>query len=555
MKKFASVILALVMIIGCVTLVGCSKKNTDGYNLVLITDGGAINDGAENESAWNGVKAYGDENNMTYRYYQPSLDDKGKLSVDTIRSYVELAAKDNAKFVILPGEAFAVGAYEIAPAYMDINFILVDAYPHAANDTTIRFQSNVMCISFNALQAGFLAGYTSVIDGYTKLGYLGSVSADKSGNYGAGFAQGAAFAADQKSVPVTLDYANYDALNLNYDFSFTVKATYKKVSEEKEKTYKVNVVNGLGSGVYAEGQNVKITANPAPDGKAFDHWDTKSDTEGVRDGKVNISSKSKEEMNLLVGECDCTITAVYEDAEQDSRADEEEQPAEENDVLKFGVTVENGTGSGFYASGETVCVVADTPQDGYMFDKWVSVDNQELKTGIAMENEYDYTTEFTMVDRVASVVEKMYDDGAQVVFGGGNPVSDSIFTATNDFDYQVFSFGWGVDESSKGNCLASVVNDYGAAIKLALGAYQPGGILSAGCDNGCIYVTGKSLEEYKTDKKGNETENPEYNGDYAMIYNALAQGKLNPMNMQSGGDVRNTVQSACLTINYWVVER
>ena len=552
MKKFASVILALVMIIGCVSLAGCAKKNTNGYNLVLITDGGAINDGAENESAWNGVKSYGDENNMTYRYYQPSLDENGKLSVEAIKNYIELAAQDSAKFVVLPGEAFAVGAYEIAPAYSDINFILVDAYPHAENDSTIRFQSNVMCISFNALEAGFLAGYSSVIDGYTKLGYLGSVDAAKSGNYGAGFVQGAAFAADQKNTPVMLDYANYDALNLSYDYSFTVEATYKKVSDEKEKTYKVVVENGLGSGVYTDGQNVTISANPAPEGKTFDHWETKSNTEGVRDKKVNISSKKKEEMNLLVGDCDCTITAVYKDTEAQSEADEQEE-AENSNILKFNVEVKNGTGSGAYSAGDTVKIVADAPQEGYMFDKWVSVDNQGLKTGISMENEYDYSTEFAMVDRVASVAESMYDAGAQVVFGGGNPVSDSIFTATNSFDYQVWAFGWGVDEHSKGNCVASVVNDYGKAVSIALGAYQPGGILSAGCENGCLYVSGKSLEEKTTDKKGNQIDNPEYSGEYAMIYNALAENKLNLVNMESGGDVRNTFKSACLTVNYWVV--
>ena len=552
MKKVISAVLAVVMIVGCLTLAGCSKKNSGGYNLVMITDGSPVNDGAYNENAWKGITEYGDENNMTYRYYQPSLDENGKLSVDSIKNYIDLAVKDEAKFVILPGEAFAVGAYEIAPAYKDVNFILIGAYPHAENDSTIRFQSNVMCISFDSLEAGFLAGYSAVIDGFTKLGYLGEVSSNTSGNYGAGFAQGAAFAADQKAVPVKLDYANYDAANLDYDYSVNIKAVYKKVSEEKEKTFKVKVENGIGSGVYTDGQNVTITANPAPQGKAFDHWETKSDTEGVRDKKVNISSKKDESMNLLVGDCDCTITAVYADAEKSEESEEEPEVEINEKDITFNVTVENGTGSGSYKAGETVEIVADAPKDGYMFEKWESVDNQGLATGIAMENEYDYTTEFEMVDRIASVAEKMFDDGTQIVFGGGNSRSDSIFSATENFDYQVWAFGSGSDEHGKSNCFSSVVNDYGAAIKLALASYQPGGILNANCKNGCLYVTGKSLEKTVKDKKGNETENKEYNGDYAMVYNALAEGKFKLVNMQSGGDVRNTVKSACLTVNYWV---
>ena len=554
------------------------------------------------------------------------MDENGELSVDTVKNYIDLAAKDEARFVILPGEAFAVSAYEIAPAYPEINFILVEAYPHAENESEIRFQKNVMCVSFDALEAGYLAGYSSVIDGFTKLGYIGTVNSDKSGSYGAGFVQGAAFAADQLSVPVTLDYANYDAIDLDYDYSFTVEATYKEVSKEKDKTYRVNVVDGFGSGVYANGENVTITASPAPEGKVFDHWETKSDTEGVRDKKVNISSKKDSSMNLLVGDCDCTITAVWADCETASveviqpdytmdyymsgmvsnaqvetyyaPVDSEyyveapaapngyvfdkwicsddsaiENPEDANVTVKvgkndiqlnpiykasenptFNVTVKNGTGSGAYSSGDKVKLVADAPKDGYMFDKWVSIDNQGLKTGISMENEYDYTTSFEMVDRFASVAEKMYDGGAQVVFGGGNPISDSIFTATKSFDYQVWAFGSGIDESKKGNCIASVVNDYGAAIRLALAEYVPGGILKANCANGCIYVTGKSLEETVTDKKGNEEENPEYNAKYAMIYNALAENKIKLVIMQSGGDVRKVYKSACLTVNYWVVE-
>ncbi|MBR3737993.1 MAG: BMP family ABC transporter substrate-binding protein [Eubacterium sp.] len=554
MKKIISLILSAVLIFGCLTLAGCAKKNSDGYNIVMITDGGVINDGAYNESAWTGVKSFAEEKNMTYRYYQPSLDENGKLSVETIRNYIDLASKDKAKFVVLPGEAFAVAAYEIAPAYSDINFILVDALPHAENDKTVRFQSNVMCVNFDVLQAGFLAGYTSVCSGNTKLGYLGAVGSQKSGDYGAGFVQGASFAANTKNLPVRVDYANYDAANLNYDYSFTVKATYKKISDEKEKTYKVNVVNGIGSGVYKDGENVAIIADSAPQGKVFDHWEVKSNTEGVSDRKVNISSKNKPEMNLLVGKCDCTIEAVFADGDNSQNEETAEETAADENQFKFNVTVENGTGTGAYAAGEKVQVVANPPKDGYMFDKWENIDNQGLKTGISMDNEYCYITEFEMVDRVASVAEKMFDDGCQIVFAGGNPVSDSIFTATENFDYQVWGFGSGYDEHAKKNCFASVVNDYGTAVKLALESYQPGGILTANCSNSGIYVTGKSTEKTKKDKKGNDVENPEYDSEYAMIYQALADGKVNLVHMESGGDVRNTFKSSVLTVNYWINE-
>lgn len=624
MKKVISLVLAAMLVICSVfALAGCSKKDSTNYDVVLITDGASITDSSYNQSTWNGIKSYAESNNMTYRYYQPNLEDDGTLSTETIKNYIQLASDNGAKYVVLPGESFAVAAYEVAPTFKDINFILVDAFPHSQDDDGIRLQSNVMCVNFNALQAGFLAGYTSVIDGNTKLGYVGSVTDTNSGNYGAGYLQGAAYAADTKGIPVQLDYADYDSGKLDYDYSFTIKPVYQKISDSKEEVFTVKVVDGIGSGSYANGENVTITANAPAEGKAFDHWEVKSDTEGVKDKKVNISSKTKTSINLIVGSCDCTITAVYvdattvpvtivnpiegEDNEQinalensttsvtapaatsgmvfdhweavDTSVIEDVNSATTNVTVAdkaieltpvyavsenptFDVTVENGTGSGSYVQGDYINIVADAPEEGYMFYKWENVDNQGLSTGIAMENEYCYTTGFEMVDRYASIAEKMYDEGTTIIFGGGNPKSDSIFAASGNYDYQVWTFGSGTDQKDMTNCYASVVNDYGAATKLCLEDYSGGTILSAGCNNNCIYVTGKSVDEYQLDSNGNAAEdkdgnrikNDDYNKDYATVYSALASKKLNPTEVQSGGDVRKVLNSKCLTLNYWIVE-
>lgn len=616
MKKIISVLLAAVMLFSCViALAGCSKNENAKSDLVLITDGGTITDKGYNQSAWNGIKSYCDDNNLTYSYYQPNLNEKGELDIETIEKYFELAVNKGAQYIVLPGEKFAVSCYEIAPRYADVKFILIDAFPHTADDNSVRLQANVECISFNALQAGFLAGYSAVADGYTKLGYLGSVNSSTSGNYGAGYVQGAAFAADESGIPVQLEYADYDSAILNYDYSFTVKPVYKKVSEAKEKTFKVKVVDGIGSGVYTDGENVTVTANPAPEGKTFDHWEVKSNTEGVKDKKVNISSKTKTSMNLLVGDCDCTITATWKDAttypvtitEEDGvtpheviysigdtdlwvkapapmpgRVFDHWESTEENlfedansagtnikvadhavTVVPvyvdsknptFNVIVENGTGSGSYVAGDKIDIVADAPKDGYMFYKWENVDKQGLSTGISVENEFCYTTNFEMVDRYASLVESMYDKGTQVVFGGGNPLSESIFTATWSFDFPVYAFGSGIDQKDMGNCLASVVTDYGEAVKQVLADFKGGTIFSGDCSNNCIYVTGKSILPTYTNDDGNEVKDEAYNEGYANVYEKLADGTIKPVSVQSGADVRLSYKSKCLTLNYWINE-
>lgn len=623
MKRIISVALVLALTV-CLFFTGCAKNEAQSFEYALITDGASISDGGYNQSAWNGLKHYADENGKTCRYYQPPLDENGKLSSDTISQYIELAVNNGAKYIILQGETFAVAAYEVAPTYQDVNFVLLDAQPHSESDNTLRIQSNVMCVAFDYYEGGFLAGYVAVTDGLkngdkvirkynTKLGFLGSEASEKSFNYAQGYLAGISYASAEIGVPVTVDYANYDAENLDYDYNFTVEPVYIDVSEAKEKTFKVNVVDGIGSGVYTDGENVTITANPAPEGKIFDHWETKSDTDGVKDKKVNISSKNDSSMNLLVGDCDCTITAVWADAEtvpievvvpiydipyeqQMTMSNVEtetyyapknseywiEAPAAPDGYVfskwyssdegtvkdefskgtsvvvgekgfqlqpqyvkspspTFNITVKNGTGSGSYVAGDKIKVVADAPEEGKMFYKWENIDSQGLSTGIAMDNEYCYHTEFEMVDRYASIVEKMFDDGTQIVFAGGNEISDSVFTAAYEFDYPVFAFGWGVDEGSKGCCFASVVNDYSTGVWEALTEFKGGSFINCSCKNNGIYVTGKSTEMYSLNKKGEKVDNADYSEGYARLYQKLASEEpIAPPEIN------------LVTVNYWI---
>lgn len=601
MKRFLSLFLVLIIALcSALALSGCAKNANTAFDIVYITDGASINDKAQNQNAWNGVKNYCQENNLNCRcrYYQPGTDDDGNISVETIDKYISLAVDNGAQYIVMQGDKLAVALNECAEKYSDVNFLLVDAYPHTEGSDQVNKFDNVMTVSFDTNQAGFLAGYACVALGMNKLGYFGSVSDKISHAYGKGFVNGAAYAADEIAKPVYMDYAEYDAQNLDYDYSFTVRPVYQKIEEAKEETFKVTVENGTGSGVYTDGQNVTVVADPAPSGKVFDHWEKKSNTNGVKDKKVNINSDKKDTINLLVGDCDCTLTAVYKDAdivsvnvkggltynvEKNSSAEISAPAAEKGmvfehwesdvqDVLEdvnssetkinvaeqseinltpvyiksdsptFNVTVENGSGSGSYRAGDKVNLVADAPSDGYMFYKWENIDNQGRSTGIVMENEYAYRTSFEMTDRYSSIIEAMYDDGTQVVFGGGNSQSASIFTATQKISHQVYGFGCGIDQNDMGNCLASVVLDYSTAVNNALKSYKGGTDYLADCSNDCLYVTNISNKATYTDDKGNTLDDKNYNEGYANVYTSLKNGSIN------AGKAQN---SKCLTVKYW----
>ena len=583
MKRFFSIILAATLAISCVlALGGCAKNENASFDLVYITDGAVVDDNAYNESAWNGVKQFGDENSMSYRYYQPDTDENGEVTGENVNNYIKLAVDGGAQYIVVQGEVMAKAISEYAAEYPETKFLVVGAECEQPI-------SNVMTVGFDTLQAGFLAGYTSVALGKTKLAYFGNTADKDSASYGIGYINGAAYAADESGIPTLVEYVNCDDENL--DYSITIRPVYQKVEDSKEQTFKVNVVGGIGSGVYTNGENVTVTAEPAPEGKAFDHWETKSDTEGVKDKKVNISSDKKSSMNLLVGDCDCTITAVWRDADTvpvTVIGSEEVINAEKNSVAyiqapapkmgmvfdhweaddesaikdinsksteitvgestievtpiyvkseqpTYSVTVEQGTGTGVYCPGEKAQIIADAPQDGYMFYKWENVDAKGLSGGLAMDNEYCYITEFEMSDRYSSVVESLYDEGVQVVFAGGNSQNLSVYSATWSISHQVNAFGWGYDQNDLGNCLASVVCDYRVAVLNALADFKGATNYIGDCSNNCLYVTNISTS----------ADDGNYNEGFAKTYTGLSDGSLT---------VSPSVNTAskCMTVKYWV---
>lgn len=609
MKKLISVFLCAVLVVGTlVAFAGCTKTQDLKYDVVLITDGGSIHDKGYNQSAWEGIQAYAESADCTANYYQPAFnEEEGEtLTTDLIADYVKLAVDKGAKYIVFPGDDFAVAAFEMASAYPDVNFILLDALAHSEGDTSVRLMPNIMSVSFDNLQAGYLAGFSAVLSGNTKLGYFGSVQNSQSSNYGGGFVQGAAAAADALAVPVTLDYADYDSALLDYSYNVNIKPVYEKVADSTNTYHKVVVENGIGTGVYKVGQNVTIACDEyTADGKKFDHWDVKSNTEGIKDKKVNISSDKKTEINLIIEECDCTLTAVYADTEdkvatatiqtadqkdvydtvsgcvdttvsvsappaskgmvfdhwtttgsedkiEDINASTTNVTLEENGVTltpvykvstdpTFEVVVENGTGSGSYLTNDEVHIVANAPEDGYYFSGWELTDADGNSTGIALANEFYYDTTFTMVDRYAAIVETMIDEGVKALFAGGNEKSESLYTARNTFDLSDVTIIGSGVNEENANY--SVVKEYGKAVQACLNDFKGATIYNANCANECL-----------TCRLPDGDNKEELQKQLDAVYAQLADGTIKPNSIAPGADVRKCFTSSCLSLDYWIFD-
>ena len=171
-----------------------SKGGAEGYELALVTDLGTIDDKSFNQGAWEGLKKYAEENSISYKYYQPQ-----EGTTDSYLETIGLAIEGGAKLVVCPGFLFEEPIYLAQDKYPDVHFILLDGEPHDA-DYNYKTNDNVMPILFQEDQAGFLAGYAVVKDGYTKLGFMGGMAVPAVIRFGYGFVQGAEFAAEEDGI-------------------------------------------------------------------------------------------------------------------------------------------------------------------------------------------------------------------------------------------------------------------------------------------------------------------------------------------------------------------
>lgn len=209
-NRFKGCLCLAFVVLFAVFMTGCSEKEESksedlAAEIVLITDYGTINDGSYNQGAWEGITSYCEENNKTCQYYMPDNTDKDSF-LDTAKK----AISNGAEIIVCTGYLYEEAMFEAQKKFSKTSFILIDGAPHNADysDTTIR--ENVMAISFSEEQAGFLAGYAAVREGYTGLGFMGGKASPPVIRYGYGFVQGADYAAIETGSSVHVRYVYTD---------------------------------------------------------------------------------------------------------------------------------------------------------------------------------------------------------------------------------------------------------------------------------------------------------------------------------------------------------
>ena len=174
--------------------------SADGkYQIAFVTDLGQLKDKSFNQGTFDGIKLYAANNGKSYKYYQPA---NGNEATDDDRyNAMSLAAENGAEVIVAAGFAQAAALEAAAKAYPNVHFVFVDGW-------AMGFE-NVAAVVFQEHQSGYLAGYAAVMDGYTKLGFMGGGGGTNAAcqRFGYGFVQGVEAAAAELNIETEVKYS------------------------------------------------------------------------------------------------------------------------------------------------------------------------------------------------------------------------------------------------------------------------------------------------------------------------------------------------------------
>ena len=183
-----------------------SRTSADGkYQVAFVTDVGQLKDKSFNQGTFDGVKLYAAANGLSYKYYQPA---NGSEATDDDRyDAMKAAVEGGADVVVCAGYLQEAALKKAAIENPETPFVFIDGYP--LTDDAGNTLSNVAGIAFKEEQAGYLAGYAAVMDGFTKLGFSGGGGGTNPAccRFGYGYVQGANHAAEELGITVDMNYS------------------------------------------------------------------------------------------------------------------------------------------------------------------------------------------------------------------------------------------------------------------------------------------------------------------------------------------------------------
>ncbi|MBM7636920.1 BMP family lipoprotein [Streptococcus saliviloxodontae] len=231
------------------TLGACSRSNSTSSSdskvkAAIVTDTGGVDDKSFNQSAWEGLQAWGKENKFSkdseYTYFQSDSESDYATNLDS-------AISKGYNLIFGIGFSLHDAVAESAKSNEKVNYVIVD--------DVISDQKNVESVLFADNEGAYLAGIAAAKETKTKkVGFVGGVTSDTIKRFETGFKEGVASV--DSSIEVQVQYAE----------SFSDSAKGKTIaatmySSGADVVY--HAAGGTGTGVFSQAKeiNEKLPAN------------------------------------------------------------------------------------------------------------------------------------------------------------------------------------------------------------------------------------------------------------------------------------------------------
>lgn len=243
--------LLLVLVIGF-SFTGCGSNKTEdvadqtkeAFSVAMITDTAGVNDQSFNQSAWEGLEAFGSTEKIDVTYME------SKQSSDYVTNLERLADNDF-KLIWAIGFDTADALIEVASENTELKYAIID---NAYENTP----SNVTGVVFKAEEPSFLVGYIAGKTTKTnKVGFVGGIENKVIQQFMFGYKAGVAYAAHEMGKEIVIDVQFVESFS---DAAKGKAVATKMSSEGCDIIYQAAGGSGIGvieaakeTGIYAIG--------------------------------------------------------------------------------------------------------------------------------------------------------------------------------------------------------------------------------------------------------------------------------------------------------------
>ncbi|RWZ60906.1 BMP family ABC transporter substrate-binding protein [Halobacillus fulvus] len=255
------------------------------FSVAMVTDVGGVDDKSFNQSAWEGLQAFGEENGLTegegFDYAQSESD------ADYTTNLNRLVRQDY-NLIYGIGYLLEPAVSEVAQQYPDTNFGIVDAVAEGDNIASITFKEH---------QGSFLVGVAAALKTESnQVGFVGGVDGDLINKFEAGFVAGVKSV--NPDIEVDVQYAgSFDSVD---DGNLIASNMYSKGIDVI-----YHAAGGTGNGVFAQAKDIK---NSNPDENV---WVIGVDRDQYEEGAINDTNVT---LTSMVKRVDIAVADVAEQA-------------------------------------------------------------------------------------------------------------------------------------------------------------------------------------------------------------------------------------------------